>query len=177
MLQTLDSGERSFGWWGRDGGSVAFALRCRCLPARSGPADGWCRGRGRRCRSRFQQFRRERRQRFRPAIFHRCEKAEEGRRKRRGTDAKDDDEGPSTKDGTDTKDDKKDGTDTKDEKKDSGLAAAVSNPVAAVTRRAWRRLLTRSRAGYTRWRRLLPRWRRLPRGGAGYTRWRRLPTR
>ena len=37
------------------------------------------------------------------------------------------------KDGTDTKDEKKGDTDTKEEKKDSGLAAAVSNPVAAVT--------------------------------------------
>ena len=50
MLQTLDAGERSLAG-GTDGGSVAFALRCRCLRARSGPADGWCRGRGRRCRS------------------------------------------------------------------------------------------------------------------------------
>ena len=39
---------------GADRGPVAFALRCRCLRARSGPADG-CRGRGRRCRSRFQR--------------------------------------------------------------------------------------------------------------------------
>ena len=55
------AGDRSIGWWGADGGgSVAFALRCRCLRARSGPADG-CRGRGRRCRSRFQRFRRARR--------------------------------------------------------------------------------------------------------------------
>ena len=56
---------------GADRGSVAFALRCRCLRARSGPADG-CRGRGRRCRSRFQRFRcarRSRHQRFRPAAF------------------------------------------------------------------------------------------------------------
>ena len=55
---------------GSRGGSVAFALRCRCLRAHSGPADGWCRGRGRRCRSRFQRFRcarRWRHQRFRPA--------------------------------------------------------------------------------------------------------------
>ncbi len=53
------AGERACGWWGADSGSVAFALRCRCLRARSGPADG-CRGRGRRCRSRFQRFRCER---------------------------------------------------------------------------------------------------------------------
>ena len=33
-------------WLGGQGvrGSAAFALRCRCLRARSGPADGWCRG-------------------------------------------------------------------------------------------------------------------------------------
>ena len=43
------------GW--TDRGYVVSALRCRCLRAHSGPADG--RGRGRRCRSRFQRFRRE----------------------------------------------------------------------------------------------------------------------
>ena len=53
-----------------DCGFVAFALRCQCfLRAHSGAADR--RGGGRRCRSRFQRFRRcarqRRQQRFRPA--------------------------------------------------------------------------------------------------------------
>ena len=70
MLQTLECWRAVLWLGGANHGSVAFALRCRCLRARSGPADGWCRGRGRRCRSRFQRFRRERRWRhrsFRPA--------------------------------------------------------------------------------------------------------------
>ena len=84
------AGDRSIGWWGADGGgSVAFALRCRCLRARSGPADG-CRGRDRRCRSRFQRVRgtrRSRHQRFRPASLPPARKSRrraEGRARRHG---------------------------------------------------------------------------------------------
>ncbi len=47
-------GNLDVGHTGVDRGSVAFALRCRCLRPRSGPADG--RGSGRLCRSRFRRF-------------------------------------------------------------------------------------------------------------------------
>ena len=123
---------------GADRGSVAFALRCRRLRARSGPADG-CRGRGRRCRSRFQRFRCARR-----SAVHRREKAEAKDEKK----PKDEPGGTNTKDGslgsggqsgqqhsTGAKKPKDEpgGTNTKDgTKDDSDLGAAVSDPVAAT---------------------------------------------
>ena len=114
---------------GRDDWSVAFAPRFRCLPARSGPADG-CRGRGCRCRSRFQRFDYGKRRREKP------EEEPGGTKKQPPTGAtspKKDPGGTKKQPPTGATSPKKEPGGTEDETNDSGLVAAVTNPVAAVS--------------------------------------------